>query len=1070
MTDTPHTHPLNVAVSGVASPKTREEPVRFDPVAFEHDRPVRPHIEHIDRIQTVNVDAEILASELRRAIRGEVRFDDGARALYATDASNYRQVPIGVVVPRDANDVIATVALARKHGAPILARGGGTSLAGQCCNVAVVMDFSKYMHNIRELNIEKKYARIEPGIVLDDLRNAAEKKELTFGPDPATHTHCTLGGMIGNNSCGVHALMAGKTVDNIEELEVLTYDGVRMRVGATSDDELERIISEGGRRGEIYAGLKRIRDTYADLIRAKYPKIPRRVSGYNLDSLLPENGFNVAQALVGSECTCVVVLEAKCRLVYSPPSRTLVVLGYEDIFEAADDVPRLLEFKPIGLEGIDDRLLADMKAKGLNVDKIDLLPKGKGWLLIEFGGETKEASDGYARTLIASLSSSPFKPSHRLYDDKKQEKSIWAIREGGLGATAFVPGQGHTWEGWEDSAVDPKHLGKYLRELRALLDKYGYRGDLYGHFGQACVHTRNDFDLETAPGIAKFRSYLDEAADLCIKYNGSLSGEHGDGQSRAELLPKMFGPELVQAFSEFKSLWDPDWKMNPGKVVMPYHPIENLRLGADFRPWSPKTHFSFPHDEGRIDRAAMRCVGVGKCRRMDGGTMCPSFMVTREEEHSTRGRARLLFEMFEGKAIPASWNNEAVKDSLDLCLACKGCKGDCPVNVDMATYKAEFLSHYYARKLRPLAAYSMGWIYWWARAAEMAPEIANAIMSLPIARALGGVAAERTMPRFAKKTFVEQFLGPRASRPHSKQESNGGRDARVPSKVLLWPDTFNNHFHPGTANAAAEVLEAAGYEVTIPRKRLCCGRPLYDWGFLGMARSLLLETMEALRPELEEGIPIVGLEPSCVSVFRDELPNLFRANEDAMRLSKAVKTLPEFLIDEKVELPKLRGKALVQAHCHHKAILHFDDEEQVLKKLGLEVDHPDSGCCGMAGAFGFEPDKYEISMRVGERVLLPAVREASRDTIIIADGFSCREQIAQSTGREALHVAQVMHMAMQGQATGEFPERRYAEEPATLDVPRLMWKAAGIVGGIAILAGGVALLRRRRHRIKRTLR
>jgi FAD/FMN-containing dehydrogenase/Fe-S oxidoreductase len=1043
------THPVNLAVGGASSPKERDERTRFDPVEFPHDRAVRPHIEHHDRIQTLNVDAEILASELRRAIKGEVRFDDGSRALYATDASNYRQVPIGVVLPRDADDVIATVALARKHGAPILARGGGTSLAGQCCNVAVILDFSKYMHAIRELNVDEKFAIIEPGIILDDLRNAAEKHTLTFGPDPATHTHCTLGGMIGNNSCGVHGLMAGKTVDNIDELEILTYDGVRMRVGPTSDSELESIIAEGGRRGEIYAGMKRIRDQYSDLIRAKYPKIPRRVSGYNLDALLPENGFNVAQALVGSECTCVVVLEAKCKLVYSPPSRTLVVVGYDDIFEAADDVPRLLEFKPIGLEGIDDRLIADMKAKGLNVDKIDLLPPGKGWLLVEFGGETKEASNGYARTMIASLATAPFKTSHRLYDDKKEEKNVWAIRESGLGATAFVPGKGHTWEGWEDSAVDPKHLGKYLRELRTLLNKYNYTGDLYGHFGQACVHTRNNFDLESATGIAKFRAYLDEAADLCVKYNGSLSGEHGDGQSRAELLPKMFGPELVQAFNEFKSLWDPEWKMNPGKVVMPYHPTENLRLGADFEQWSPETHFHFPDDNGRIDRAVGRCVGVGKCRRMDGGTMCPSFMVTREEEHSTRGRARLLFEMFEGKVIPASWNNEAVKDSLDLCLACKGCKGDCPVNVDMATYKAEFLSHYYARKLRPIAAYSMGWIYWWAGFAQIAPALANAVMSLPIFKTLGGVAKQRTMPRFAKTTFVEQFK----KRPSVSKMK----------KVVLWPDTFNNHFHPATANAATDVLEAAGYEVIIPRKRLCCGRPLYDWGFLGMAKTLLRETMDALKPELDEGIPIVGLEPSCISVFRDELPNLFAGDADAIRLSKAVKTLPEFLLQENIELPKLNGKAHVQAHCHHSAVLHFDDEKKVLKKVGLDVDHPDSGCCGMAGAFGFEPDKYDLSMRVGERVLFPAVREASRDTIIVADGFSCREQIAQGTNREALHLAQVLQMAMKNESPGELPERHYPSDTATLDVPKLAWKAAGIAGGIALFAGGIALLRRRRR-------
>jgi FAD/FMN-containing dehydrogenase/Fe-S oxidoreductase len=1006
-----------------------------------------------DRVQTINLDAALLAEELRRSIKGEVRFDDGSRALYATDASNYRQVPIGVVVPRDADDVVATVALARKHGAPILARGGGTSLAGQCCNVAVVLDFSKYMHEIIELNDRDKYARVQPGIILDDLRHAAEQHTLTFGPDPATHTHCTIGGMIGNNSCGVHALMAGKTVDNIDELDILTYDGVRLRVGPTSEEELGAIIARGGRRGEIYAGLRKIRDQYGDLIRARYPKIPRRVSGYNLDELLPENGFNVARALVGSESTCVVVLEAKCRLVYSPPSRTLVVLGYDDIYLAADDVPRLLELQPIGLEGVDDRLVNDMKAKGLNVRNIGLLPPGKGWLLVEFGGQSKAESDANARRMIDAL---PPSASHKLYEDKKEEKLIWAIRESGLGATAFVPGKPRTWEGWEDSAVDPKHLGKYLRELRALMDKYGYVGDLYGHFGQACVHTRNNFDLETASGIAKFRSYLDEAADLCVKYNGSLSGEHGDGQSRAELLPKMFGEELIGAFREFKSLWDPEWKMNPGKVVTPYHPTENLRLGEDYHPWTPETHFHFPDDQGRMDRAVLRCVGVGKCRRMDGGTMCPSYMVTREEEHSTRGRARLLFEMFQGEAIAADWRNDAVKDALDLCLSCKGCKGDCPVNVDMATYKAEFLAHYYENRVRPIGAYVMGWIHIWARLASVAPGLANLLM--PLGKRVLGIAPEREMPRFAKRTFVQQFGRPGFS-------PAAGLKPGLPSpnrRVLLWPDTFNNHFHPDTAMAALEFLQSAGYHVTLPRKQLCCGRPLYDWGFLGMAKDLLRQTMETLKPELDEGIPIIVLEPSCASVFRDELANLFPGHEDARRLREATMTLSEFIVHEKIDVPKLARKALVQAHCHHSAVLRFNDEETVLQAMGLDVEHPDSGCCGMAGAFGFEKDKYEVSMRIGERVLLPKVRAAARDTLIVADGFSCREQITQSTNREALHLAQVLQMAMHdGPAgpKGDLPERHYVEEQRGPD----LGKVGAVAGGVALFAAILWAARRRRR-------
>ncbi|HKS24656.1 MAG TPA: FAD-binding and (Fe-S)-binding domain-containing protein [Thermoanaerobaculia bacterium] len=1026
-------------------------PRRFDPIRF--DKPgAAARVNYSDRVQRVNVDAAALASALRREVRGEVRFDNGSRALYATDASNYRQVPIGVVLPRDANDAIAAVALARKYGAPILARGGGTSLAGQCCNVAVVLDFSKYMHDIVELNPSEKYAWVQPGIVLDDLRTAAEQHRLTFGPDPATHTRCTIGGMIGNNSCGVHALMAGKTVDNIEALKVLLYDGTQMTVSATSDDEIERIIARGGREGEIFAGLKKIRDTYGDEIRRRYPKIPRRVSGYNLDSLLPDDGFHVAKALVGSESTCVVVLEAKCRLVDSPPSRVLAVLGYEDIYIAADHVPRLLEFEPIGLEGVDDRLAEDMKAKHLHVKNLELLPEGKGWLLVEFGGESIQDAEWKAQRMIDALKKEKPAPSAKLYTDPAVTRKIWQIRESGLGATAFVPGRPMTWEGWEDSAVDPKHLGKYLRELRALMNKFGYNGDLYGHFGQACVHTRNNFDLESAPGIAKYRAYIDEAADLCIKYNGSLSGEHGDGQSRAELLPKMFGERLVGAFREFKALWDPEWKMNPGKVVTPYHPTENLRLGADFQQWAPQTHFQFPEDQGRMERAVMRCVGVGECRRFDHGVMCPSYMVTREEEHSTRGRARLLFEMFEGEVIPNDWRNEAVKDALDLCLACKGCKGECPVNVDMATFKAEFLSHYYEGRLRPVTAYSMGLIYWWSRAAAAAPQVANTIMALPFVKRLAGVAPERRMPVYARETFVDRFRKrPQSGEPHRR--------------VLLWPDTFNNHFHPETAMAAVEVLENAGYHVTIPRRPLCCGRPLYDFGFLKTAKRLLEETMDALQPELEEGIPIIGLEPSCVSVFRDELTGLYPAHPAAKRLKESTMTLSEFLVRENVPLPSMKAKALMQAHCHHRAIMKINAEEEVLKKIGLDLETPDAGCCGMAGAFGFEREHYEISMRVGERLILPKVREASLDTIIVADGFSCREQIAQSTPRRALHLAQVLQMALR-------KERGLAPAPIDdtppPDLKKTLWTVAGIAGGAALFAGGLWLLRNRRKRLRTT--
>jgi FAD/FMN-containing dehydrogenase/Fe-S oxidoreductase len=980
-----------------------------------HDKPV-------DALR----DANTLAQELARRVRGEVRFDKGSRGLYATDGSNYRQIPIGVVVPKDEEDCFAAMQICREFGAPVLSRGGGTSLAGQCCNVAVVLDFSKYMNQLLELNYEQKYARVQPGIVLDSLRKAAERRHLTFAPDPATHTHCTLGGMIGNNSCGVHSIMGGKTVDNVHELEVLTYDGLRLRVGETSEPELDSIIRAGGRRGEIYAGLRQIRDKYADLIRKRYPKIPRRVSGYNLDSLLPENKFNVAQALVGSEGTCVMVLEAKLRLVNSPPARTLVVLGYSDVYVAADHVPEIMRTGPIGLEGIDEKLVSAMKKKGLHAGDLNLLPDGKGWLLAEFGGESKEEADVRARKLMETLKNKANAPTMKLYDDKEQEKKVWEIRESGLGATAFVPGEPVTWEGWEDSAVPPETLGDYLRDLRKLMEKHGYNCSLYGHFGHGCVHTRIDFDFRTRNGIRNYRAFMEEAADLVVSYGGSLSGEHGDGQSRAEFLPKMFGEELVQPFREFKSLWDPEWKMNPGKVVEPYKIDENLRLGVDYKPWRPETHFKFPEDEGIFGNATMRCVGVGKCRRHEGGVMCPSYMVTLEEKHSTRGRAHMLFEMLQGEVVDAGWKDEHVKEALDLCLSCKGCKGECPVNVDVATYKAEFMSHYYEFKARPLNAYAFGWINKWANLAAFAPDIANFFSQAPgisdVVKSLLSIPEQRRLPEFAPYTFREWVL----KRPISF-------DARP--EVILWADTFNNHFHPETARAAVEVLEAIGWRVQVPKQKLCCGRPLYDFGMLHEAKRYLKRIIEALRPQIERGMYFIVLEPSCASVFRDELKNLLPDDVLGQRLAKQTVLLSEF-IESKAstfDFPRLKRKALVHGHCHHQALLKMEAEKSVLRKVGLEADFPDSGCCGMAGPFGFEANKYEMSQQVGERVLLPAVRAADEETLIISDGFSCREQIRQSTNRHALHLADVLRMALRN----ELPRRGKPEEPM---IKKIRWE------------------------------
>ena len=950
-----------------------------------------------------------LEKELRRRTRAEVRFDAKHRALYSTDSSNYRQVPIGVVLPTDSEDVVETLRVCREHGAPVLTRGAGTSLAGQCCNVAVVLDLSKSLNRVLEVDPERKVARVEPGAILDDLRRAAHVHELTFGPDPATHEYCTLGGMIGNDSCGVHSVMAAfegegaRTADQIVEMEVVAGDGFRMRVGRTSAEDLARIVAEGGRRGEIYAALAKLREDYGDLIRKRFPNIPRRVSGYNLPYLLAENGFHVARALAGSEGTCVTILEATVRLLPDPKARTLLVAGFDDVAAAADFVPQALVYRPIGLEGFDERLVEDTRAIGILPLDSGVLPAGKGWLLVEFGGDSKEESDAKARRLAGEIRGA--RAEAKVFTDPRETWQVWRIRESALGATAHAPGRPLTWEGWEDSAVPPEKLGGYLRDLRRLYEKYGYQGDFYGHFGQGCLHTRIDFDLQTRPGVAKFRSFLDEAADLVVSYGGSLSGEHGDGQARAELLPKMYGPELVEAFRKFKRIWDPDGRLNPGKVV-DAHPITaNLRQQAGSGAIAPRTEFAYREDGGSFPRALLRCVGVGKCRRPEGGTMCPSYMVTREEEHSTRGRARLLFEMLAGETISSGWKSDEVREALDLCLACKGCKSDCPVGVDMATYKAEFLSRYWKGRLRPRSAYAFGLIPWWAQIASRAPGLANFFTQTPglssLMRLAAGMDPRRKIPRFARRSFRSSFasrLPPSASRP----------------PVLLFPDTFNNFFRPQTARAAVEVLEEAGLRVEIPKRILCCGRPLYDYGMLGLARKFLHAVMDGLRGEIRAGIPIVVLEPSCAAVFRDELVGLFPEDQDAKRLSSQTYVLSEFLLRKAPDWRpgKLARPAIVQGHCHQRAIMGMADEEEILRQLAVDFSPLDSGCCGMAGAFGFQRgERCDVSLQCGERVLLPEVRRASAETLIIADGFSCREQIAQATGREALHLAEILRMA-----------------------------------------------------------
>jgi FAD/FMN-containing dehydrogenase/Fe-S oxidoreductase len=972
--------------------------------------PLSSHAKPVDTF----AQASDLEDELKRTVRGEVRFDRGSRALYATDGSNYRQVPIGLVVPRDAGDVIAAVAACKKYRAPILPRGAGTSLAGQCCNVAVVLDFTKYMNQILELDPDRGFARVQPGVVLDTLRDRAEKHRLTFAPDPSTHNRCTVGGMIGNNSCGTHSLLGGKTVDNVEELNILLSDGTQMTVGATSDAGLDRIIRDGGRPGEIYAKLRGIRDDYAPLIRARFPQIPRRVSGFNLDELLPERGFHVARALVGTEGTCAIVLEAKVKLIHSPQHRSLVALGYRDAFEAADHVMEILEFEPIGLEGFEGSIVDGLRKR--NAPNLDLLPEGGGFLLVEFGADALADARQLSERLIDRLKRAPNPPTSRMYTSA-EARAVWQIRESGPRAAAFAPGAPAEWEGWDDAAVAPEKLGGYLRDIRKLMDAFAYKGAFYGHFGHGCIHMRVSFDLESEKGIRNYAEFVDRAADLVVSYGGSLSGEHGDGQSRGALLPKMFGAELVKAFAEFKAAWDPENRLNPHKVVDAYLPTENLRLGADYKPLDPHTHFKFPEDDGSFAKASLRCLGLGACRKQDAGTMCPSYMVTLEEEHSTRGRAHMLFEMLQGEITRGGWQDERVKKSLDLCLSCKACKSECPANVDVATYKAEFLSHFYESRRRPLPAYAFGMVDKWLRFASVAPRVANLANRAPVLsdlmRKALSLAPERRMPLLASQTFRRWA---RKNCVPGVGETNALPAASTPAgrgDVILWADTFNNYLHPETSRAAFDVLQGAGFRVRVPRRHLCCGRPLYDFGMLDEAKQYLLNILEVLREPIDGGVPIVVLEPSCASVFRDELCNLFPGRPRAARLRNQTFLLSEFLEHHApgFEPPRLSRKVLLHGHCHHKALMKMNDEESLLRKMGVELQSLDSGCCGMAGPFGFEKEKYSVSQAIGERVLLPAVRQAPPETLIVSDGFSCREQILQSTGRRALHLAEVLQLS-----------------------------------------------------------
>ena len=939
-----------------------------------------------------------LEAELRRLIEGEVRFDAAARTIYSTDASNYRRVPRGVVIPRHAGDVVRAVALARENGLPILARGGGTALAGQTTTTGLVLDFSKYMNTVHAIDADRRLASVQPGVVQAQLNAAAGCHGLFFAPDPATKDRCTLGGMIGNNSCGAHSAAYGKTVDNLESLDVLLYDGTRLTLGAGEPPG----TLPAGRETVLRHRLLTLAGRYGEQVRARYPQIPRRVSGYNLDQLLPENGFNLARAIVGSEGTLAVVLNATVRLVPQPAHLVLVVLGFADVFAAADQTPWLLEYRPQALEGFDHHLPDFARSKGMAAVK--LLPAGRAFLVMELGGDSRDEVRDTAETVRRRAAAIKDCLGVAVLTDAADQRAVWSIRESGLGAGALLPGQPRTWPGAEDSAVPPARLGEFLRRLVRMLARYDLAAaTYYGHFGEGCVHCRINFDFFTPGGVAKFRAAMGEMARLVAEFGGSLSGEHGDGLARSELLQTMFGAELIGAFREFKQAFDPEGRMNPGVIVDPEPLDANLRVRPLPDPAALRTHFNFSA-EGGLAGAALKCVGIGKCRKTDGGTMCPSYMATRDELHSTRGRARLLYEALNGDLLQEGFADEALHEALELCLSCKACKTECPAAIDMAAYKAEFLSHYYGLHRRPLPVHFFGRIHGLARAASLAPRLANLFTDGALggwSRRLLGFHPERQLPRFAGGTFRAWF------------GHHAPRDPAAP-EVLLFPDTFNNFFEPEVAIAATEVLERAGLRVVIPERDLCCARPMFEAGMLDAARVRLAAMLTALDRFALRGVAIVGLEPSCLLTLRDELPSLFPRSTAARRLAGHAMLLDEFLAAKAPGFvpPPLRGHALIHGHCHQKALVGMGAELALLGRAPeLQVAMPDTGCCGMAGAFGYGAERFALSRTIGERVLLPAIRASSSDTILIADGFACRAQIRQfCAARRPLHLAQVLNL------------------------------------------------------------
>jgi FAD/FMN-containing dehydrogenase/Fe-S oxidoreductase len=1040
------------------------------------------------------------------------------RVEYSSDASLYRVLPAVVAFPRDPDEVEAALAACRSLQVPLTARGAGTSIAGNAVGPGVVLDFSRHLNRVRALDPEARTATVDPGTVLDDLQRAAAPHGLRFGPDPSTHNRCTLGGMIGNNACGSRALGYGRTADNVHTLDLLAGNGERLvagrgrtagpglppgtspspgtslppgtspspRTGLSPGTSLPPGTSPspgtslpagtglppGSGSGPGSPTLRALEDVVRarlGVIRTELGRFTRQVSGYCLEHLLPERGFDVAAALVGTEGTCGVLLRATVRLVEVPARTLLLVLGYPDLVRAADAVGAVLPHRPRAVEGLDSRIV-DVVRTRRGPRAVPPLPRGDGWLFVELAGDTPGELADRARRIVADAGAL----DARTFTDPAQTAVLWQIRENGAGLAARADPRRPAHAGWEDAAVPPDRLGPYLREFDALLAGHGLAGVPYGHFGDGCVHVRIDFPLGRPGGTAVFTEFLTDAARLVARHGGSVSGEHGDGRARSALLPLMYPPAALAAFAEVKRVFDPDGLLNPGVGVDPA-PVD-----ADLRaPSAPALRsglgLAYPQDAGDLSAAVHRCTGVGACRDTHSSTalMCPSYRATGDEKDSTRGRSRVLQELARG-TLPGGWRSPALRESLDLCLACKGCLTDCPTGVDLAAYKAEWLYQAYRHRLRPPAHYLLGDLPRWVRLAARAPRLANAVLGAPLlgpaGRRLAGVDPRRELPRLAPLTFRRWFAthsgtnlsstslsstnlsstslsstnlsstnlsstnhtgtnhtgtnhtgtsgSPSPGQAAPGQAAPGLPPPGAPApEVIVWVDCFTEHFSPQVGVAAVQVLQDAGFAVSLSPPGLCCGLTWISTGRLDTARRVLSRTVRTLAGTATAGsdrpdaVPVVGLEPSCTAVLRGDAETLLGGTPSAgaaRAVAGRVRTLAEVLVDRPGWQPPDRSGTTVvaQPHCHHHAALGWQADRELLARTGAEVEVV-GGCCGMAGNFGLERGHYDVSLAVARTGLLPAL-DAHPGAVVLADGFSCRTQLDHLAHRRGTHLAQLL--------------------------------------------------------------